>query len=681
MTSEADYRRDLSQVEAEVNSGAKTPERAKAIFASLRRMLEGDQDPSLTPLRKAELIEEISDKIAAMGGAQKDPALQSDLERRLRAMPQLYNVLTEAETTGGLESTRALVFREIISDRTKQLIKESPPATWSAAEKSAFERLVVGVIEPLFEYGVLQSKCIDARVVAVRDPNIILDSLNIGSGGSTAWQFNEALNTNELVKSVGVDDEQFAPDMGVVQMICCAMYKLMKTYKKDADLTASDGDIFDNITTDSDGNPIAPTRGRFRSFHRGNQYAPDQAQALVDHICRLDSFQITDELGNVRTLNIKQEMDKFPPQVQKIIRYIALLKASRDDLGQKASNYIQLYAGKSPKLEHSGANDKQWDSGYISRTVYKASQTANNEEHKIVLSYIDLRRIDGLNWDGSGNPSASDFRAQEIFSKQKIMDAYLNFYRPSWDKVIRPALQCIPTRWNDDFPALDEFCNLDHKSGRTPATYKDARDAWVAIKDASYQTLTMEIPAGSNEMRQKIEKYLSDLFTKCAIMIGYLGTGLPDGSASDKYLRFHQIPRSALKMALFNLIVAVPGEMLESFENYTGFKRLFGGYNNNDEVVGRRRYAVDIIREQIIKYPSLGDPAMAGTYANELLNFLDLPQLTVDEYISPQRKKRRYNAARIAFSDLKNRSQKERDRYMSESVAPPFIAKRDESKD
>ncbi len=62
-------------------------------------------------LTKAELIAEIADKIAAMGGAQKDPALQSDLERRLRAMPRLYNVLAEAETTGGLESTRALVSR------------------------------------------------------------------------------------------------------------------------------------------------------------------------------------------------------------------------------------------------------------------------------------------------------------------------------------------------------------------------------------------------------------------------------------------------------------------------------------------------------------------------------------------------------------------------------------------
>lgn len=634
------------------------------------------------------LIDSLKPIIEAAKPKEKDPAHMSDLERQLLRIDSLLGVLGEAETTSGLEGTRALAYREAIKVRTENLLDKYPAEarSWNEDERKAFAELTEN-LSALFEYGVLQPKSIDARRIVIENVDALLGNpttktkgaIELVSSGSSSYKYNDALNKNLLINSVGIDDEQYKPGMGIVQDICCAMYYLMKT----AGSTGGAGRV---IGQDKDGKNII---GKYSTYDRTGEYADDQAAELVQYICSLDTLGVKDANGRDVVLNLKQRISKFPQEVQEVIKYVALLKASRDDLGQKASNYIQLREGKSPKIgSGKGANGTAWHSGYLSRTIYKAAQTANNKEHMIVLGYIDPTNIPEFQLSRLGPRTLAnaqkydDFklRIDEIEDKMQLMNAYFEYSRETWPDI-RRSLECKPTRWNHDFPAPDEFFNIDRGEKKNPSTYTGARDSWVAVKDASYKTLNLKLPSDRTIMRREIESLLSDLFTQCALMTAYLGPGYATGGTDDRYIPYHQIPRSALKLTLFNIITAVPGTIMNPKEDATLFTRFFGE-GNNDQVYSRRKYAIRIIMEQIRKYPSLGSPEKVGTYAHELTQFLSREDLWHTNYKKALSKLWKYNSKRISHSStMKDLSEEEQSREMGAPLVYPFDPVADKSND
>lgn len=604
----------------------------------------------------------------ARSSPKHNPELLSETERKLQTM-DLHGVITELETTGGLEGIRALSFRQAVKDKTDELLREPACSSMSAAEKTAFKLLITEQLEPLFEFGVLQPQSVDARHVAVKDPDVLLDCLDKQSGGSSAVGFNTAFNRNYFVRSDGIDDEQYSPSMGVIQAICCGMYHLMKT--KDS-----------------------PGDGTFRTFDRAaDSYRDNQADALVEYVCNQTHLNIIDESGATRTLDVSSMISSLPTEIQKILKYIAKLKASRDDLGQKASNYIQIKNGKSAKLLGRGANQKQFVSGFGSRVAYKTAQTANNKEFMIALGFIDIRNIpESPPFDPFGNPIVTtppdidSLRAQEIFNKMMLMDGVCDYFRPGSSKKFRDSLNCTPSRWDQDYPALDEFCN--RIDGEKAQKYKDARDAWQSILDEAYKSTSIKLPTDPTQMRMQIEDRLSDLFTKVAILTSYLGpfaSSPPPPSPAvpiefRKYVQYHMFPRAALKFTLRNVIFAVPGSV-ESRDQNTWFKLAsFGAQDPNEELFASRRGAINVIREQILKYPSLGDPTDQRSYAYDLFDFLNNPWLVEESYLSERDRNRRWNTVRIKHtSSLKGLTEKQYIEEVKRYFTYPFVAAKDTS--
>ncbi len=599
-----------------------------------------DPDASYTESDKAKKAKETLGQEVVSARAKLDLCIKKSLQRApesqrppteilLEQKPTLFSVLTEMETAGDLGVTEVgLSYRRVVRRKLDELISDidnrQPPTLWSNQERGAFISLIVGQYEPLVEYGVMHAKALNAANVVVNDADSMLNSLMGGGQEDTAFECNQKFNENLLVTSSRIDRELYSANMGPIQAIVCVMYHLMK-------------------------DPNCPGFGGYASFHRIADYTEGQSVALVDYICQNQrGFRVTDETGVTHLINVRNMIANYPDEVKKLIKHIALFKAARDDVGQHASNHIQAFEGRSPKLMGRGSNRETYVAGYISRSMYKVAVTSDRSEHAIFWAYCDPTQIMGAPLDFNSiqyrqinrsptslspyvQPNASERAKRALIIRQKmmVMDAEGEFLRPGYKASARALFNCAPTRWDQDFPALYEFTN----SGQNPEckqadAYKAARDAYAEIIYQAQKSPELKPPTNRETLSRWINSYLSPFFTQYALVVGYLGHGVVGANATyqDKYVDYHLVVRAAMKYTLFNLLANIPGELVDRLDS--AYSKLVGD-NVNRQVVELRDYAYQSICEQIKAYGSLGSPNRApiagidrGSCSWELLDFL-----------------------------------------------------------
>ncbi len=567
-----------------------------------------------------------------------DPGDMTDLEKTIRPLP-LLGVLSRLESAGGLGVDDEIMFETVIEEKVVALAEKLT----NPEEKKAFIDLCI-TLGYLFECGIMGSKTVDATHLTITNLEANIAAYGVRKTKFKALETNIAFNANFFVSSGGknkdgkmwqVDSEQYHPNMGIIQTICCVAYQYMRDINND--------------------------------FSKGHAYSVGEAEELINFICSQDSIEVVDQKGNRRTVFVKSVLDGYPPEIADVIKYIATLKASRDDLGNKASNYIMAHNGNSPKIENGAGAE---DTGYIARSIYKSAQSADNREHMIFWAYVDPRKIKTkpLQFDSSGAASSSDIRAQEVALKQAKIDNYYTFRRKNWGAIV-PRFRAQLTEWDQDFPGLDVFAN--GSNGIAAKDYDKARLAFRQIIKTAYESPGIKISYEYEAMKKQIESILSPLFTEIAKYFAYLGKpstkAKTPGDIEFNYDRYHAIPMAAVSFALINLLMNVPADFVSSAKNLEFL--FFTGFSDNHNKESERVYndAVQIILNQLSKYPSI-----AGVYRDHFVELVKLDYLK-DEFIEPTSRSNLYHRRRIEMDPaLRILKGNQRDNEYRQPVMMPF---------
>lgn len=594
----------------------------------------------------------------------------------------LFELLNEMETTEHLEVSDTIAFRNMIRREAEAI--SAIDGDWTEEERAGFVELCSDQVEPLIEFGVFTPKSINpTHVTVTKDATALIGDfaneqggcLDGTSAGTAAITFNSRLNENVLVKADEADEEQYSSNMGIVQKICCVAYNLMATKGSQG----NDGLISDPNYEGND--------RQFTTFDRTDEFVAGQSKAMINYICSKDGVVVRDASGVEHVVDIASEVRRFPKEAVEILKYIALLKSSRDDLGQKASNKIMAFHGKSPKLLGTGSNATVWSAGYIPRSVYKSGQSSNNKEHMVFWAYANPSNIDCLDmtpdpnshFEGMPKPT----RDAEIFRKTRLCEAYFKYLRPSWPEKVWTEIAANPLKWDQDFPSIDDLTNRSDE--KTAGSYGQSRHAYTNIITAAYKAPTIRLKIDRESMKKQIEDLLSNVFTWCAMMFAYIGTGEVDPDEpkqTDKYKRFHEIPKAAVKFIMANIVMGVPGETLQKEENFWYRVTTFGETNENEEIIQRKKEAVRIIREEILRYPSLGtlDEDREQSYAKEFIDFLDGDWLINHDYRTIDDKTIEYNMTRVKLNPhFPDMTSKERFNEYEQPVSMPFEPAKDSS--
>lgn len=595
---------------------------------------------------------------------------KTTLEEELQSKDSLLAVLSKMETRNSAEdddTTKGSYVREI-KRRVKQIIESGTKkvggtevlADWEESSKNAFENLIVGCFEPLIEYKLFTDGSLSLQNVVVKDVDSVLGILqaegtaNEGEGISSdesAISFNHNLNENRLVGSVGVDQEMYKDNMGLVQKVVFVMYQLMK------------GNSPVGVSTDY----LESLKDKY-SFQKKAPYGVTTSQELVQEIISRDwKFQLPGR-STIAEAKIKDEFGKLPEEAKSVLKHLALIKASRDDIGQHASNYVMYFDGKSPKLRNIGSNAKQWSAGKLARMSYDVAKTSHRGTSLVGFAFIDPTHMEGENLPfgdigevkyrrgakqdsyviarniGPEGPTEKQDRALDIYRQMKMLDATFDAEHSGYWENARSRFNGKVKHWYSDFPALFETMNRDiTESNVLMADYVGARDAFASIYDAAVRSTDQSLPANTEGISLKINTYMRDIFTKYAVFTAYVGPGYELDAADpnkhlNRYTEFHPVVRAALKFIMFNLINSLPSPIYggadEAWSMVTkGFG--LGGETENQRYRRLRRHAVNVLMEQIQKYTSLGsisdrNPAKRfNTCARELATFL-LEPATVD---------------------------------------------------
>jgi hypothetical protein len=652
-------------------------------------------------------VETIAKELAQKrSGIEKKGEGATYIEKVLDGM-KLKEVIHEMETTGALgeEETR-FAYERIVLKKAREMADQIE----NEEMREAFYDLCFQIIV-LIEFGVVTPASIDAQHVTVADRDKLLDCLKKTSGDRGALKFNSDFNENLLVgagkrgeKEPGkttilpaqVDQEQYGPNMGIIQKIVCVAYDFMKeAYEKDKN---------GKYKLNKKGEKIKTTYGRTDDYKEG------MSQELVEMVCGLESHTITSVDDGEQEIRIKEDIEQFPEEVRELLKYFAVLKMSRDDLGNKASNYVMAFSEKSPKLGGTGSG--AMDAGYISKSIYKAAQSANNKEHMILWAYTDpfgmgalqttetsertdltpeakaewrkmkkegavsrswsrVTGADGVN-DAILMPDEDDYRAKRLWRKISEMNNYYSAFRPDWTEEVLlkdGMLQAKPERWDDDFPDMSDMTN--RMDGKSAADYQMAISAFRSIIESAYKSPSWKFSRKYDLLRVEIEEILSPLFTEIARLFAYLGGGYP----GDRLYKFHEIPKAAVKFALANLMIKAVGQMISPAENVLEVMSTFGADNFNKEVERLIADVISIIEEQVRDYPSI------SSYKDELIAFVQSEAL-LPIFIDPIKRRNMFNTGRIVLdSRLITLKGNQMDDEYKNTITMPFSPFKDDSKD
>lgn len=407
----------------------------------------------------------------------------------------------------------------------------------------------VDLIDPVFsliDYGVLSARSLNTNNLTAKHESLI-QSLTIDG----AMAKNKEFNNNPLVNSGSLTRYKYDADMGIIQKMVFAAYQEMKKTPRES------------------------------AFSRNEGFDAERTKKLfTEYLPQLNRIEIVNEMDVGQkipvVLNIKKELEKFPPEARKFICFIAKLKTTRDDFGSKAGLW---HLGRHKGAFKFSDGEKGRPTGLLSAIFYNVGKNSAREMHAASLAWIDPRNIElaaqgrtrgAMNRISRKEPIYSQWNItagadseqnQKVIFMMEEVNNFLLWKNPNWEKL--GFEKYTPQFWDQDFPAIDEMTNQVDKP-ILPDDYQKSKNAFLKIIETANSVFaSLTLSSDPTQMREKIQVLLKNVSSEIAKAMSYLG----QYEVGNKYYYAHQLIDAAVRFYLWGILNAVPGK-----ETYLGDK-------------------------------------------------------------------------------------------------------------
>lgn len=397
----------------------------------------------------------------------------------------------------------------------------------------------------------------------------ILQSTKISSTMGANVEFNlnpivgaavEGMNQGEMYmdshkRKEGTPEEETV-EMGVVQMIVFAAFQRMKT--------------------------------KYGDYTRNQSFKAGLMQQMIEEVCAEEDVvmwngeKASDYEGIGKQVNIKEELEKFPEEVQEIIKMFAIWKLCRDDAGSKAGIW-HWGKNKGAFKFGDGVSDKQAD-GFLAGQCYQVGKNSKNQGHLASLGFITPENTHFMRKDGDrglgdhpdgyyGHDNDSD-----ILEGTELVDRYLLYAFPQlrgvWYDENVPEHGSIganhkysPENWWEDFPGLDHFFNRTD-TVYTSEDYDKSKDAVMQAIQLALSSLYFDIPRDLHALETFLVKKIGSFNTQIGRMLAYVGK-FNDHSAGytnddteygkiNELNYVNEVMLAAYKFFIMNILIRIP---------------------------------------------------------------------------------------------------------------------------
>ncbi len=402
----------------------------------------------------------------------------------------------------------------------------------------AFDQLVQSTLGLLI-FGIFRHSSLNTTELSAKQ-----DKLLEAAAIDRAMEVVDSFNKSPLVASQGIDAEQFSPTMGIVQKIVYAMAQEMK---KDYDFTS----------TNTDG------QSEQSVYSRNSGYTSKKVDNLLTMVTNLNDFVLRD--GNRVSLGIKDTLDQFPEEAQKIIKLAAKWKASRDDIASTMGIFHEGYNKGAPKFDDGIAGRIEPD-GLIASCAYYTGKHSARNLNAALLMFVDPRGMDLME---RGRPrDRDDFETWMRSDQQNGAIALRLRSIDEFNKMIYPFLHSRhfhfqryqPTQWYEDFPGFYDFFNQDFPEGsKSSHQYTMARKRMLALLEVAVKSSKLageKIGRNRINNQDEVHKLIRQFATPIALIMAY--TGSFEDTDNYRYRYVHKFIIKAVEFLLMNILLAIP---------------------------------------------------------------------------------------------------------------------------
>lgn len=398
-----------------------------------------------------------------------------------------------------------------------------------------------------------------------------------------AMAHNVAFNTNDLVRSGGLDRKKYSPNMGLVQKMVFAAYQEMRKKTGESPMFSRNQGFLENTSK----------------------------EFFANFLPNLDAIEILGEenVNNRETvvLGIRSELEKFPREAREVLCLIAKLKTARDDLGSKAGLW---HLGRNKGALKYSDGEKGRPTGLLAAIFYNRGKNLTHEMHAASLAWIDPRNTElaanGRTRDALGrisvkNPVYKKWVANDPEAKMNLevvrgMEEINNFMvwrNANWEIV--DFQRYSPEHWDEDYPAIDILTNqID--GAMLPEDYEKSKAAVLKIVEMANSVFTsIRLSPDVTQMREKIKVLIKNLSSEVAKTFSFIG----QYREGNQFIYTHKMIEAACRFYIFGILNAVPGD--RTVLGSVGLALLGPDYSYNQLY----QVAVDTIVAQIEQNTSL----------------------------------------------------------------------------
>jgi hypothetical protein len=547
-----------------------------------------------------------SKKSTSADNKQIDEAVINDTDYLKYKKYSLYEIISEffkEESKSQKESSIKIALEEKLDEKSIKekfinIAKENQETAREGEKRfNDFKELVLLTFD-LEAADVLSNKSIDTE-----SPNAYHKELIKALGNAS--EENKRFNKNDLVNSIGIDTEMYSENMGVIQKIVYASYQELKKdsygkYKaKTGHKITESGNFRDRAGRVLDKNA-------FSKFSYNNSFTSDTVKELFfDFIPKLNSIKIVDEENHsTRTfdkeINIRKDLEKFPEECRELILLIGRLKASRDDIGGKATVFHYGMNKGAEKNKKGGENAKI--TGYLAKAPYDIGKNDVRGSRLATLGWVNIFKTQMLNDGRPRNRDDKDISEDnEIYKKWNVLesiqnaktvklagllDNWLEWSVPGWKQL--DFKKYVPKRWDHDFPSIDRLTNGEKKA----ADYEESKEAFLEIinkanmavdPDEIFKELNF---ADGKEIGSKVLAAVKKIGTLVSKVSSFVGSPEED----NPYNYVCEMEEAAIRFYILGVLLAVPGRIsiFDSSEYESNYFEAVGAIeeylNSNDSL-------------------------------------------------------------------------------------------------
>ncbi len=416
----------------------------------------------------------------------------------------------------------------------------SPPLTEAESERlwQEFRALVLSAKE-LILYQLFYHESINIDELTAKQNKLLRAAETQG-----ALAASHGFNQLELVKSTDTDPEKFSPNMGLVQKMVYAMFQELK---KDYDPNSRDG------------------QSRTSAFSRNTDFTDGKTvPELIEVVSGLNEITLRD--GNVVSLGIQSELNKFPPEARKVIKQIAIWKASRDDIGSDAGMFHLGYNKGAPKYQD-GDNGSNAAPRLLANALYRVGKHRQDSFDAGIFFLIDpvnsefMAKGRPAGTNERYNPRAwSNTQNRNIVIKFLDLGNYLTYLYPQLEKNKVEIPRFKQKHWFELFPTLDRLFNQEIGKEKNASEYIQARDNMTKMLELVVKSpfLTKKIFEEEKESLQRAKRIQDSLFKPLATNISLINSfiGMPGEKREFDYV--HELIIASFKFVILNALCAIP---------------------------------------------------------------------------------------------------------------------------